>query len=477
MPLDAHRAERSCTAPFRRGSRGIGVRALAVIGFGMACSEYNVVPSVKDGLVDGDPVVDTAEPSPDTGAPPADSTDVPIAMVTPDDVDGDIFCGLYEETVSISNIGLAPLVVDELLLTGSGWSMEHPELPITLAFSESIEVAVMSSGGNGMLVINSNDPDVPNREVPLHVVQDQPPTVSLLSPSAGAVISPGAASVFEAVVEDDYDLPDALGVEWSSSVDGEVSTAPAASDGVALLWWSGASMSSGDHNVCVDVTDSCGQTASSCVGVCQNEGYTEESIDLEGWNFEGSALWDATNEWVELTAPIGTQAGTAFQTMSTVVSDLLEIEFEFFVSGGSGADGISLTMIDADRMTTFVGGTGGGIGYYGLPGWSLEIDTWYNAEHSDPTPLDHVSVHIDGDVNAPRAWAALPEMEDGAWHVAKAVVTGPHLQFWVDEVLYIDEHIDGLTPFNGYVGFTGSTGGSTNWHLIDALDVEGMVCD
>jgi hypothetical protein len=44
-------------------------------------------------------------------------------------------------------------------------------------------------------------------------------------------------------------------------------------------------------------------------------------------------------------------------------------------------------------------------------------------------------------------------------------------------VLYIDEHIDGLTPFNGYVGFTGSTGGSTNWHLIDALDVEGMVCD
>jgi hypothetical protein len=264
---------------------------------------------------------------------------------------------------------------------------------------------------------------------------------------------------------------------WNSSVDGEVSTESATSDGMALMPWNGAARTSGIHTICVDVRDSCGQTASTCTDICQNEGYTEESIDLSGWNFEGSAFWDSSNEWVELTAPVGTQAGTAFQTMSTVVSDLLEIEWEFYVSGGSGADGISLTMLDVDRMTSFVGGTGGGIGYYGLPGWSLEIDTWYNSEHSDPTALDHVSVHIDGDINTPRAWATLPEMEDSAWHVAKVEVTGPHLKFWVDEVLYIDQVIDGLVPFDAYVGFTAATGGSTNWHLIDALDVEGLICD
>jgi len=160
-----------------------------------------------------------------------------------------------------------------------------------------------------------------------------------------------------------------------------------------------------------------------------------------------------------------------------VSSDAVNIDFEFYVSGGTGADGISLTAIDADRMSTFVGGSGGGIGYYGLPGWSIEIDTWYNSEHSDPTSADHVSVHIDGDVNSPLAWATLPEMEDGAWHLGSVEVVGSHMRVWVDGILYIDDTIPGLTPFDAYVGFTAATGGSTNYHLIDALEVEGFICE
>ena len=103
----------------------------------------------------------------------------------------------------------------------------------------------------------------------------------------------------------------------------------------------------------------------------------------------------------------------------------------FFVSGGSGADGFSLTALDVDRMSGFVGSTGGGIGYGGLPGWSIEVDTYYNGH--DPTSADHIAFSIDGDVSNPVIWAPLPEMEDGQWHNMKVTVAAPHILAEIDE--------------------------------------------
>jgi hypothetical protein len=445
------------------------------VGFtASGCSEYQFIPEddKSEGIEDA-VVFDTGQPE---DVPPA-APEPPMAVVTPDGIAPGIHCGLYEEMVIVRNLGLGPLEVDDVRLVGDGWTKSHPELPLTLLTDEVLRIRMSSTGGTGRLIIISNDPDVPVREVPLHVVQDTPPTVHIITPTGGAVLSPGASTRFEAVVTDDVDLPETLVLQWSSSVDGALSAVPAAPDGVAVFEWTASEWATGDHLVELTVTDSCAQGAADSVGFCQNEGYTEDSIDLASWNFEGSARWDADNSWVELTAPLHDQAGTAFQTTSTVSSDAVNIEFEFYVSGGTGADGISLTAIDADRMSTFVGGAGGGIGYYGLPGWSIEIDTWYNAVHNDPTTADHVSVHIDGDVNTPLAWATLPDMEDGAWHMGLVEVVGSHMRVWVDGTLYIDDTISGLVPFDAYVGFTAATGGSTNYHLIDALEVEGFICE
>ena len=163
--------------------------------------------------------------------------------------------------------------------------------------------------------------------------------------------------------------------------------------------------------------DSCDTEASDQVEICQNEGYVDDGLALSTWNFEGHATWDSTNEWVELTDTGTNRAGTAFQTSATVDSDNVVIEFSFFVSGGSGADGISLTALDSTRMTGFVGGSGGGIGYAGLPGWSIEVDTWYNSENNDPTRTIWCS--HDGNQGSYAAWAALPEMEDGNWRYGR----------------------------------------------------------
>jgi hypothetical protein len=314
--------------------------------------------------------------------------------------------------------------------------------------------------------------------VSLSAAQDAPPNVEIESPIVSEILSPGGISTFRATVLDDVDSPEDLALEWRTDVEGLISSEPADLAGVTQFEWDASAWASGDHRITVFATDSCGQRSEDVVVFCQNEGYTEESLALSSWNFEGDARWDATNEWVELTQPLDFQAGTAFQTTAAVPSHDISIAFSFYVSGGTGADGISVTALDVDSMVSFVGDVGGGLGYAGLPGWAVEFDTYYNAhDHVDPTSEDHISIHIDGDAEDERLWVNVPDLEDGLWHEATVEVTGSHMRVVLDGVTYVDHDIDGLYAFDAYVGFTGATGGFTNYHLIDALEVEGFVCE
>lgn len=458
----------------------MGRLSLQTVGLGLltalssGCTEFDLTSIKDNSAVDG-PVPDTGDAE-DTGVvePPEGS---PLGQLSHDQVDLGAICGEQVETVNLSSVGDAPLTVNVVQVDGEGWSLSHDTLPAVLEPGSTFEVRLSAAGDadGGNLTIMTDEDGGTTHAIPLMASPDQPPTVTITRPTPESVLSPDADYRFEAIVTDDVDSPEAMSVQWRSTVDGELSAAPITADGMALMGWTSVDQTSGDHRVEIEVTDSCGNVALDSVGFCQNEGYTEDSLDLVSWNFEGSALWDSSNEWVELTGPFTNQAGTAFQTSAAVTSDDVVIEFEFYVSGGTGADGISLTALDVDRMTSFVGDTGGGIGFRGLPGWSIELDTYYNGH--DPTSADHLSFHIDGDMNSPVAWATLPDMEDGAWHSAAVAVVGSHVVVSIDGTTYMDTTIDELTPFSAYVGFTAATGSLTNYHLIDALSVEGFVCD
>ena len=127
-------------------------------------------------------------------------------------------------------------------------------------------------------------------------------------------------------------------------------------------------------------------------------------------------------------------------------------------------------------MSGFGGSTGGGLGYSGLPGWSIEVDTYHN-NWNDPTSEDHIAFSLDGDSNNPQVWAALPEMEDDQWHTMKVRIAAPHVYAEIDGVPYLDTNISGNLNFNAYIGFTASTGGYTNYHLIDSLTVVETLCE
>ena len=442
---------------------------LLLLCLGLGCSDYSLKGE--------------EEPSPtpeDTGEPFVPDAGLPDIAADPSAIDLGTRCGVAPEpvdtVVTVANEGDAALTLSEATVEGEGWTLGAFTLPVTLLPGETTPFTVTGGEGPGLFTLRSDDPDEPTLEIPLASEGDAPPTAEIVDPLDGSVLPVSAVTTMLGQLSDDGGA-ELLELSWSSDVDGLLSTDLAAPDGSSAYLWDSAARSAGTHSVTLTVTDACGQSASDTVTFCQDEGYSADSLDLTTWHFEGSALYDSTNGWVEITKPLNTQSGTAFQTAATVPADNVVVDFSFYVSGGSGADGFSLTALDTTRMTSFVGDSGGGIGYAGLPGWSIEVDTWYNPELGDPTPDDHVSFLFDGYPYTVYAWATLPEMEDGAWHTMQVSVIAPHVTVVIDGVTYIDQDIAGTYAFPAYVGFTAATGGATNYHLIDALEVTRYVCE
>ena len=429
-----------------------------------ACTDYELVEKDNNGGVE------------DTGAPVEPPIQTPELQVSPTAVALGPVCGEESVEVTLTNAGEGALTITDLAPSGA-WTFTPPSLPLVLNQGEQHTITVTGGPGSGALTIVSDDPTSPTLEVPLASDANAPPVLTFLAPTDGSVLPVSAVTELVATLEDDRDAPESIALTWASDVEGVLSTDPATTSGLARYEWDAAIRASGTHLVTLTGTDSCGESSVVQVNFCQDEGYTADSLDLATWYFAGNANYDSANGWVELTKPLTSQSGTAFQTASTASGDNVVIQFSFFASGGSGADGLSLTALDSSRMSGYVGELGGGLGYKGLPGWSVEIDTYYNSEYADPTPMDHVSFHLDGDVYKPLLWATLPEMEDGKWHEMSVSVSGTTVVVDVDGVNYINGTVSGITAFPAYVGFSASTGALTNSHLIDALEVTRSVCE
>ncbi len=409
-------------------------------------------------------------------------TGTPEVVVDPESFSLEDVCGVEATDLAVINVGSAVLDVLDVRVEGSGWRVDTADLPTSLDPGSSVELPVTAGVGTATLYVETSDPALPTVVVPAEATGDTPPSIVITSPSDGQVL-PVGGSVLSASVLDDNEPADGLEVSWESDVDGVFAVDFADGSGTAQALWTGHTP--GRHTVTATVEDSCGNRSEAEVGFCQDEGYTSDELDISAWHFEGSAQWDTTNNWLELTSANTNLVGSAFATDSAVSGDNVEIRFSFYIGDGTGADGISLTALDVNRMTTFLGGTGCGLGYGGdapcttgpaLPGWSIEVDTYYNGD-ADPTEADHVMFTFDGDVDNTVLWAELPEMEDTGWHEMVVTVTDPHVRVDIDGVTYLDNDVSGYFGFPAYVGFTAGTGGQTNRHLIDSLEVTESVCD
>ncbi|MFK7931151.1 MAG: hypothetical protein AB8H79_23405 [Myxococcota bacterium] len=402
--------------------------------------------------------------------------------VTPSSVVLDGGCGYEERTVTLASVGENDLEIASIALEGQGWSLlQVPSVPLSIPPGSQVDLLLLGNEGDASLTIETNEPGVPAVVVPLTATQSAAPSIAWVSPANDEIVPPGAELVVQ--VQDADDPVEELVVRWSSDVDGTVGVGFGDEAGQsASVWGEGTA---GDHVLTATVTDSCGTTDFAEVSVCRQDGYASGTLDLSTWAMNGTAVYDEVNDWVQLTdlsSPF--QLGSAFQTTGTT-GDNVQLAFSFYVSGGTGADGFAVTALDTTRASTYVAQSGGCLGYGGggicgafepLYGWNVEVDTYYSGG-LDPTTADHLSFHFDGDVAGYEAFAALPEMEDGAWHDMTIQVVAPRVTITVDGVTYIDEDIEGFYTFPAEVGFTAATGGETNFHLIRNLAVIENVCE
>ena len=384
--------------------------------------------------------------------------------------------------VTLANLGPGRLTVADLTTEGDWLVVAAPELPADLGADDTALVAVEGLG-SGVLVIHSDDPDQPTWTVPLEALADAAPEVTVVQPTDGAALPATGDVNLVATVEDILDVPTSLSVSWASDLDGPLGTSGVDATGTTTFTWSG-SRTAGTHTLTATVVDACDLVGEAQVAACIQTSIEAEELDISTWQVEGSARWDTQNDWLELTTAVPWLVGSGFQTGFLAPADDVEIRFQFYIGDGTGADGISITALDASRMTSFLGGSGCGIGFGGnapcttgpaLPGWTIEVDTYYNPE-VDPTAADHVQFYFDGDLSTTQTWVALPEMEDTGWHEMVIQVIAPWVLVQIDGITYIDEPLYGHYAFDGYVGFTAGTGGDTNTHLIDSLVVTEMTC-
>ena len=404
-----------------------------------------------------------------------------VIEVVPERIDLVGVCGADGATVEVKSVGTEPLTVTGLYLDALGWEAAAP-FPIVLQPGESQFVELIATGDAvGALAIDSDDPMRPSVPVPLRAQLDKPPQVSVQFPIAGTGLPLGAFEAW-AEVRDDVDPAETLAVRWASDRQGLLSDTPPVLGETGFTW--AAPRPLGEHVLTLDVTDSCDNTTTAVIPVCQGEGWTEEDATFAGWQLSGTADWDDINEWLELTPNVLYAIGSAFDTAHPTNAGAVTIDFDFYIGDGSGADGISLTALDTSRATGFLGGNGCGIGYGvascspgpGLPGWSIEVDTHYN-ESVDAVPVDHLAFSFDGRVDSPEAYTVLDEMEDTGWHHMSVMVLSPRVVVAVDGRTALDIVVDpDRLDFEAYVGFTASTGGLTNRHLIDGLAVSEPLC-
>ena len=420
----------------------------------LACTDYNLYSDKEQDPIDQHPDI----------------------LVEPEAVDVGIVCDTQETSLWIYNHGNIDLTVEALEIQaleilGGDWELVNAPTPFTIAPAGYREIHLKAGAGEAVLNIQSDDPEDTITSIPLLAAVDQPPSLEIITPYEGQVLT--GTHVFEAYVADDVDDPEWLMSQWHSSVDGMFSSDYPKPDGTLEAVWT-QSHASGVHSIRVMVLDSCGNSSEEIFWVCQQMEESSTEIDISTWAFEGTARWDEANDWIELTN-LGTyEAGSAFAVSEAVSGAQVDIEFSFYMSDGTGADGISLTALDVNRMTSFFGNSGGGIGYEGLPGWSIEVDNYYNEQ--DPTDADHLTFTFDGQVHSPEIWVPLPDMEDGRWHQMRVTIREPHVYVEIDGIAYINQEISGFYDFDAYVGFTAATGSQTNRHLIDSLVVSELVC-
>ena len=171
------------------------------------------------------------------------------------------------------------------------------------------------------------------------------------------------------------------------------------------------------------------------------------------------------NGYMRLTPTTATQTGAIW--FDTDLKFAFQVEFDYLIGGGTGADGLVFMFYKNKNYTPWAGGQLGFVSNSGAPvtGYGVEMDTWYNGGWDVGYRYlsiikDHPSNHL--------ATISQPNMRDNLWHHIKVTVDDASITVYFDDMNTPRFTWTGTIDraFGGF-GFAAGTGGSTDNHQID----------
>jgi hypothetical protein len=315
-------------------------------------------------------------------------------------------------TVTLSGTGLA----GQSQLTGPA-SVDFGSVPAGQQRSQTIDIT--NTGNLPATITASSVPDAPFG-TPAQI-------------TAGLPVNPG------------YDLQ--LPVTFTPSSAGKVSW-------TYQLGWSDAQ---GTHTLDVPVTGT---------GTAPAAGTTAVPPPGGGWRLNGSAAMSGSS--LELTPVIKSQAGSAIYPVP-VPSNGLSATFTVAIGGGTGADGMTLSLLDpASAAPGSLGGTGGLLGFGGLTGTAVTLDTYRDTGYPSANFVGIATGTSNGRLVFAATNSKIPNLRSGT-HTVSVSYTGGTLSVSIDSTRYLSTAV--TLPPNVLLGFTGATGGGTDQHTVKSAKI------
>jgi hypothetical protein len=188
------------------------------------------------------------------------------------------------------------------------------------------------------------------------------------------------------------------------------------------------------------------------------------------WQLNGAATKTATG--FQLTDTTKSAHGSVFWTLA-VPSTAVTAAFDASISGGTGADGLALVFANPSAGATALGAGGGGLGFSGISGVAVALDTYKNSVN----PSANFLGISDGPASAADLlhWLATstsaPQLRGAAHHVVATLSAG-HLSVTIDGAQSVSANV--TLPSSVLVGFAGGNGGLTDRHAVDNVHVTGI---
>ncbi len=385
--------------------------------------------------------------------------------------------GHLSSTATFRNVGGAPLTVNAVKLPSAPFSASGvPEkgsklepgqsITVTLSFDPTSEgnfssqIVLETSAGNGTVALagSAGKPGVltvsgEENEFGAVAVGASASRSFKLTNTGGTNINitkskPPSGGAFEATTS----LPEGTTLTPGESVTETVTFTPIAPGKATGTWLINGDDASGLHEV-------------------KFSGSGTVPAPPTKWTANGSATISSAGV-IQLTPAVSEKAGSSFFS-TALESAHLTVTYDQTISGGTGADGQTVTFADASKATgTALGEKGGGLGFSGIPGIAVAFDTYKNSAN----PSNNFVGISDGPASKADLlhWIAtsstIPALRTATRHIKVETLNGT-ITVWVDGAKALSAAV--TLPPKVLVGFTGATGGSTDVHQAANVSVTG----